>query len=66
LGLGALVADMHTQSMRARRRKLKRPKSDAIGDTTAALDAQPENDRDPTHTARTHARWRRIMRRSPR
>jgi hypothetical protein len=68
LGLSALVADAHTQALRARRRRFVRRRVgvdaiDAIEDTAGARETQAETDEDPAHSARRHARWRRLARR---
>ncbi len=65
LGLSALVADAHTQALRARRRRFARRRDgdDSIQDTAEARATQEETGHDPTHTARRHARWRRLRRR---
>jgi hypothetical protein len=66
LGLSALVADVHTQAMRARRRRFRRTRElevDAVADTSGARETAAETEHDPAHEARTHARWRRLIRR---
>ncbi|MET0283080.1 MAG: hypothetical protein ABW352_01365 [Polyangiales bacterium] len=66
LGLSALVAEAHTQAMRARRRRLRGKRElevDAIADMQGAYEPSAEAEHDPTHDARRHARWRRLARR---
>jgi hypothetical protein len=64
LGLSALVADAHTQAMRARRRRFARKRQDdEIRDAAAAQETPADTENDPSHLARTHARWRRLVRR---
>ncbi|HEX5660814.1 MAG TPA: hypothetical protein VFX59_26655 [Polyangiales bacterium] len=63
LGLSSLVAEAHTQALRARRRRFVRRRDESIQGAAGVRENQPEAHDEDLRDARRAARWRRLLRR---